>query len=346
MTYLKWGGNSLPLKPKERIDYVDLVKGITILWIVWYHSGFYAFGDYRNPIFFFASGVFFKLTDFHTFITKRLRLIVIPLLFFYLASYPYHILLHLWDMRTFEGFEWGSIFQIFDVAPNRDHLSLNAPLWFTITLFVIQTISLLFLRLPKLIIGAVCLLIVLFKDAILAFPTPFMINHACYWIIFFTAGYFIGKPYIEFIKNIKNRVISLIGELTILIVTCVLIGPAGYEDPSHIVSVLSVLSFVMVLLTAFSFFNGNPHLHFLRYFGKNSLIILGMHFWLLTPVTRLYGKFFDVTNPAIVFMIAATVVGCLIPIIEFCNKHIPLLVGTRTPVTPFFAPKQKPQLQN
>ena len=49
---------------KKRIEYIDCIKGLTILWVVVYHFGpenipeWVTIG-YRMPLFFFLSGIFF-----------------------------------------------------------------------------------------------------------------------------------------------------------------------------------------------------------------------------------------------------------------------------------------------
>lgn len=44
----------------KRIDYIDYLKGLSIIWVVWYHTVHPWFVDFsfRMPLFFLASGIF------------------------------------------------------------------------------------------------------------------------------------------------------------------------------------------------------------------------------------------------------------------------------------------------
>ena len=59
---------------KKRIDYIDYLKGLTILWVVWYHTSHPEFVDYppTMPMFFFLSGIFFKPYPLLEFIKKKI----------------------------------------------------------------------------------------------------------------------------------------------------------------------------------------------------------------------------------------------------------------------------------
>lgn len=46
---------------KKRIEYIDLLKGFSIILVVWFHTAHPAVIDYsfRMPLFFLASSIFF-----------------------------------------------------------------------------------------------------------------------------------------------------------------------------------------------------------------------------------------------------------------------------------------------
>ncbi len=90
----------------NRIDFVDLLKGFAILWIVWYHQPHPQIVDhfFHVPIFFFLSGVFFKRKVPSQFFRGILLKIIIPFLFFYVVSYCFQISRYLFENTTFSNF--------------------------------------------------------------------------------------------------------------------------------------------------------------------------------------------------------------------------------------------------
>lgn len=76
---------------KQRIDYIDLMKGICIFLIILLHVGITFPSErinmmlraFRIPLYFFLSGLFFKeYSCFKDFIVRKINKLVIPFLFF------------------------------------------------------------------------------------------------------------------------------------------------------------------------------------------------------------------------------------------------------------------------
>lgn len=332
-----WGGGKSPIpKPvtqqrcgytTTRVDYIDLLKGITILWIIWMHTYHPDFGNLRNPIFFFASGIFFKISDAKTFFLKRILLILIPFTFFYLMSVPIKWIIDYWDYRDIFAFDWSRILDIFRCEAKADYLSLNRPLWFLITLFLIQSFSFIIMRLPKIIIATFALVSLIFFEDISSQPSYFMVNCACAWFCYFAFGYLIGKHMIAFINNSTRKIAVFVISISLFLLLQFVV--ADIAVPFHLTEKTKSLSFIIGFMTFFSFFNGFPQLEILRFFGKNSLIVLGAHMWILVPLERLFHKLFHMHNYYIGFAIATLTAMFLIPIIIYMNKYIPNLVGKR-----------------
>lgn len=319
------------IAPKVRVDYVDLLKGITILWIIWIHAGSYDFGNYRNPIFFFASGIFFKLTDAKTFFSKRVWTIIIPFLFFYISSIPFRYIVDLWDTRSFEAFNWNRILDIFKIIDRSDYLTLNVPLWFLMTLFMIQSFSFIVFRLKKWIIFVLALLSLLFFDELESIPSLFMINNALAWFGYFAIGYISGKPLIKYLNSLPRKVFVFLLSLFILI-GCIVFEQLEIADWHNLIGKTKLIVFIVCFMTFFSFLNGMKSLQFLRFYGKNSLIVLGAHLWILVPIQRLMFRLLRIHHPLIGLGMAIATAVLLVPVIIWMNKHIPFLVGKRKDV--------------
>lgn len=318
---------TLPIN-KPRVDYIDLLKGITILWIIWLHSDHPDFGNYRMPVFFFASGIFFKLSDTKTFFTKRFKSLVIPFLFFYVASIPFAYIVDLWNYRDFFIFDWNRVFDIFSINSSREYLTVNPPLWFLLALFFIQTFSLVIFRLKNLLILVICLLSLLFHNFLLTVPSPFMINLAMAYFGYFGLGYLMGKPLISIMNSLNRKIIVFAISLLILI-SCAFYINEGYTDFYNIIDRTKQLSFVITFMSFFSFFDGVSWMEFLRFYGKQSLIVLGAHLWILIPIKRLVYKFTQTHDPVIGFFMAVATAILLIPVINWMNKYIPFCVGKK-----------------
>lgn len=307
---------------------MDLLKGITILWIIWIHTDHPDFGAFRNPIFFFASGIFFKISAAKTFFTKRIWLIIVPFIFFYLTSIPFRYIIDLWDHRDIMHFKWSRILDVIEITATHDYLSLNVPLWFLITLFDIQCYSFFIFRVPKLIIFITAFLSLMFFEFLNTLPTPFMLNNALAWYGFFAIGFLSGKPLIRFMNTLPRKVFVFTVTL-LIVISCVLFERLEIADLNNMVERTKLIAFVICFMTFFSFFNGWSKLEVLRFFGKNSLIVLGAHLWILIPLERIASKYFERPNPWIGFTLSLITAAILIPVIKWMNKAIPVLVGKK-----------------
>lgn len=80
---------------KQRIDYIDVAKGLCMILVVWQHThtyyldlqtGEFYMESFRMPLFFLISGMFFKMySGLGFFVKKKINSLLIPFLFFYLT---------------------------------------------------------------------------------------------------------------------------------------------------------------------------------------------------------------------------------------------------------------------
>lgn len=253
-------------------------------------------------------------------------MIIIPFLFFYIASIPFRYIIDLWDTRSFEAFDWNRILDIFNIIDRHDYLSLNVPLWFLMTLFMIQTFSFIVFRLNKWIILALALLSLVFFEELSDIPSLFMINNALAWFGYFAIGYLTGKPLIKYLNSLPRKV--FVFTLTLLILAgCIIFEQFEIADWHNLVGKTKLIVFIVCFMTFFSFLNGMKSLQFLRFFGKNSLIVLGAHLWILVPIQRISFRLLRTTDPLIGLVMAIITAILLIPVINWMNCHIPFFVG-------------------
>ena len=325
-TYKLW---RLKQTNKQRVDYIDLIKGITIFGVIWVHTCHFDWltAILVNSIFFFLSGFFFYRKPIKNFIKTKIKTILIPFLFFYLLSYPFRIIVHYWDYRTLSTFDWRCILDIFDISAQTDYLFVNVPLWFLICIFVIQVIYYFISYLDKRLIAVIAIACLVAKDLFYSIPSPFMINAAFYYLGFFALGNLFGKPLIEKLKNPQFRHISLrISILLMIIVIGVSINSTNNWielQTTHI----KLLMIFFTLMSVASYFNENKHLRLIRFFGENSLIIMGLHVPPLIVIKRISMMLFGECTPMMGFLHSILCIAILYVVIIFCNKYIPFLVG-------------------
>ena len=138
----------------DRIDYIDLLKGVTIILVVWSHTNhpLWLDRDIVNITFFFLAGIFFKRKTFKKFINSKCRTLILPFLVFYVIAYPFRIGVHYWDNGEIYNYEFERIFDLFSVAARGDYLLINVPLWFLLALFFIELYYYFLSRLSKVVL--------------------------------------------------------------------------------------------------------------------------------------------------------------------------------------------------
>ena len=196
----------------NRIEYIDLAKGMCILLVVvfhifvYYHISMpagYFFRAFRMPLYFFLSGVFFKTYGgFGNFLKKKTNKLLIPFIFFYLT------------LSVFISIFLYSVFGIviekavnFDILPaltefiTRENFP-NSPIWFLLSLFEVNLLfyfcnfiagkfgkwSLWVLIALTLIIGLSGLLL-----SVLKVNLPMFIDSSMTALPFFMMGYVVNR---------------------------------------------------------------------------------------------------------------------------------------------------------
>lgn len=315
---------------KNRIDYIDTIKGVVIFGVVWVHT---AHPNWLTPllvntIFFFLSGIFFKRKPIGTFLKEKVQSILIPFSFFYLISYPFRMIVHYWDHRTLESFDWLCILDVFSFSAKTDYMFVNVPLWFLICLFVIQVLYYFVSFLDKRIIGIIALLCLLFKEFFLSVPSFFMINAAFYYISFFALGNLLGRPLMEKLREQKFQKYSLISSV-VLLATFLPSLPTQNEVLNDLFLHFRLFELFFVIMSMGSILNDNKNLELIRFYGRNSLIILGVHIIPLIFFGRIAYAILGDFSATVGFFLSLGVMAVMIWVIRYFSNTIPFLVGKR-----------------
>lgn len=269
------------------------------------------------------AGMFFKARPFGDFIRRHTYSLLIPFLLFFILSYPVRIAIELWDYRSFEAVRWSMIGDLFNVCGRADYLYINVPLWFLLCLFWVQIFYWLISKLPVWANVIILAVIWIFSDFISAIPTPFMINNAVVWTLYFGLGNLSGKYIVNLVRNKSTSLAMVIGG------GLVMWGIDYLFDGVRIAENLLYAIWCVVLLSAVSLLDGKRGMwiDWLGFFGINTLAILGFHLWALIPLNRIFYKITQ--DPGIGSAIATSILTAIVavPMVIFFNRYFPLLVG-------------------
>lgn len=230
--------------------------------------------------------------------------------------------------RTLSGFNWNYLFDLFDYTARTDYLFVNVPLWFLFCLFFVQILYYFVSYLDKRIIAVIALLCLGLKEVFMSIPSFFMINAAFYSFGFFALGNLLGKPWIEKLRNVRFRKFSLAISMALFAALFIPIdGLSGWwYDTAYHVKLLMVF---FILMSTASWFNEKRYMSLLRFYGENSLTILGLHIIPLTVLIRITNAVFGETTIFAGFVQSVIVMAIMYVVILFCNRYIPFLVGKK-----------------
>lgn len=326
------------LTTKPRIEYIDIIKGLCIFWVIWFHLPTWSIVRYpiRMPLFFFISGIFFKIYPPKEFFYKKINTLVVPFFFFYVATYLYKVGVYFF-FSSFSpngeqtAFDFGSIFSIFHIFETGE-IKLNIPLWFIVVLLIFQTILYAIARLIKFTamrISACCAASVFL---IWLSTSPSTIPGNLWLFIFYSSGFIFGKRLISYIENrqLKELAGFLIINIAVWIIADKLTGYAIYEYQSKALSYIAYFALIFIIIVGFKYLSSFLPLNKLIFWGKNSYILLGLHGCFLDLWSTVYTVVIHqpISEIPALFVLTATILS-FYPLILLLNRYCPVLVGKK-----------------
>lgn len=314
---------------KKRIDYIDILRGLCIILIVWYHTDHPSFLDYPfyNSTLFFVSGMLFKPSDIKTFLRKKFWRLFIPFLFFYLIYYLFLIAINLAKYHTVSYEIYSSIFDVFRWYKDHDAYTCNYPLWFVWALFWLQFASIIltrFIKQPIYLISISLLVSVLGYLYIQHIPTPFILGRSFTFLVYFIAGYLFFTLYNN--KDLKTvMIISAAAWVTAYFIR------AHYYMPfiSTAIYCIEFVALSVVFLQLCKVIPSKPFRKVIVYFGINSLIVFGMHDMYLTTLRIATTSIFGNMTLSLGIMNWLLTLLLMIPTIYILNRYFPIFVGKK-----------------
>ncbi len=274
---------------KPHFDFIDLIKGVCILSVLYFHTipdSTPALSIIRMPLYFFLSGIFFSIYDsYKTFIIKKANNLIIPFIFFFSTSLICSICIA-YIKKDYTDLE---IHNIFD-----EHLSINTPIWFLISLFEVNIIYYCISKLTSK--STIQTIIVAFISLTSFYLSLKHINLNIYIdtsfsaLIFFHFGSIIKRYNFRFHTSSKFDIPISIFLLTIFIYLANLLksisllnNDIGNNYLLYLASTITGISFL------FFFCRRINRINAINYLGKYSIIILGLHY----PLMKIIFHFFN-----------------------------------------------------
>ena len=287
--------------PKNRIGYIDALRGMAMILVVYFHIAAYGFGSYeigyndiierfRMPTFFFISGWLFykagRIWDRQTItgmIRKKFMVQIIPTVVFMLL---YLVMFNLLDVSSFGSdkkgywftvvlFEYFVIYILAEALLNRRDSATGE-----IRVFVIMLLLSIAAFYYAKYYTRYATELGIWKD-ILGFFSFVKIRH----IIFFWFGTFVRKHFDRFIHLTNSRYVTatLIALFTAIIVWPVLLSTQGIEYIAYLVAGISgtVICFNFFRIHEQHFSQETWYGRGLQLIGRRTLDIYLIHYFVL-----------------------------------------------------------------
>ena len=153
------------------------------------------------PLYFFLSGLFFKVySGYWNFIKRKINKLVIPFVFFFIASCLFFAVLYYTGIKTDKPFDWSSLYAF--CIPSERLLIYNSPIWFLLCLFGLNLMFYpVYLLCDKMGKYKVHLMVIISLSVGLSgwsmgqygFQLPFFLDTAMTCMPFFCMGYLFNK---------------------------------------------------------------------------------------------------------------------------------------------------------
>lgn len=329
------------IQPGNRISWLDILRGIGILLMVYGHINYkipvynwiYSF---HMPLFFFAAGVVYKSHPVIKDILHRALTILVPYIFYGIITLLY------WYFA--ERHYKPSDLTFFEAAKgiligNEDALDFNIPLWFLPCFFLTLVLYNIFRRMLEGIAKnapagvkqffsfVFCIGLSLIYSFDLLETLPWGIDRIPKYILFVSLGEIASnvltrKPIIlrretlvRGVTSILSRIVGFVVAIPLLISSIMLSSKLNYTEVRYQWFIVSILgcAFVVTLSIAIS------HSRILEFCGQSALLILCIHgpvyraiIYALTNITDKTMEWLRTTPVVIAAISLVTIILCLL----------------------------------
>lgn len=322
---------------KQRIEFIDLAKGVCILLVVMEHVGLSAslpgLRLLRVPLYFILSGLFFKdYGSYKTHTLMKTNRILIPFAFFYLTGYLLFYILEWFAPTLLQTDAKG----ILDVFTQRQYF--NGPIWFLLCLF---WCNLMFCAITLLVKSEIWRVAIVLVCGAIGYTlgekqifVPLVADISLTALPFFYLGYWLKKTPILYPNNYDkwNWAFTLL-----LYGICILLYLAfdprfhfHYNKPDNdslggaiATYIMGACSVIFILLICKMI----KKLPVISYFGRYSIIILCTHHLVYRPIKIVVSKFAEPEYSS--WIVLVLTMSASLFIIPLCIKYIPYFTAQK-----------------
>lgn len=335
---------------KERLVYIDFMKGLCILLILAFHIDNdifpwrlnFSLQAFRIPLYYFLSGIFFKqYSGFLDFARRKTNNILVPYIFFFLLTcFLQFIFVEIINLKGVGTWEYDSLL---DWAQRR-YYHYNTPLWFLISLFELNIIYYVLQKITsdkRLFLYPIILVLSLstyFYHNLSFLKSPLYLDTALLALPYFVLGHEIKLngllqkskyDWVGFIIIIPVAIFLYFYSRKINLLMQIL--PNLYR--------LYLLPFIAII-SLFWFSKNMPRIPILTYIGRYSIIVLGTHIIVIKVVKAFLTWSFgavQISANSMIFnwIIFAITVALELLIIPFMVRFAPYVTAQKEPIRPF-----------
>lgn len=313
---------------KQRIAYIDFMKGLCIILVVAFHISTTVFGDpygymlqqFRIPMYFFLSGLFFKLYDgFFDFARKKVNNIIVPMIVFLLLGAIYHFSKNLVESHF-------SVYKALSIMP-LNPVKNNTPMWFLVVLFEVNII---YYLLQKILPRWLTIVVALLLSAI-----GYVVVAAGYNIILYFDIALVAMPF--FVLGSESRKLGLLEKgphVAVRVVFAVVVSVILYFFSQRINMLNRIYPsyFRLYMLPALSIMSLLFLCQYIKrpvpvisHLGRYSIMVLGTHYYIISPLrvltTKLFPSLVDTTWQFLIILVFVIILEY--PVIYLLKKYLP-----------------------
>lgn len=337
---------------QERIQWLDALRGIGIFLVVLGHApiapslSFFIF-LFHLPLFFFVSGCLFNAPQGQScgsFLKKKFNSLLVPYVWFSLLSIA-ALLFAALVRGTLISVRIEPILESFFLA-RRNHITYNAALWFLPCLFLIESIFCLlqvYVTDTRLVGLAVLAMsgasFVAFDTPSTARPLLWALDGALYYGVFFLLGR-LHREYAGGIRSKHLRGVVLAGSVFVCISILFLPGVKAmlleyrFSSSSACSFLFSILLACSGIFTCLLIAKVLSRSALLRYLGRNSLVIFGLHlpigFVIVNKANALLHLRDGIGSVNVYGLLyAVSAIAVLVPVAHVINRRARFMLGRR-----------------
>ncbi len=357
-----------------RLHWIDTLKGIGIILVVLAHYSLpialdtYIF-SFHMPLFFFISGFLFDFGKYaesaSNFVKGRFKSLIVPYFCFAVITCIFYLLLdelYTPGIPSIKFFENSIIHRISHIfVAFGPAISYNPPLWFLTCLFVTELLfyglARKYYREPKKLVFWLIITGVIgyFYSVYVPFRIPWNVDVALAAIVFYGAGNLfrrltepelrtsfslkLDSEFIEKLFKVEKYLPAIAILLSLLYLGYLLKFPTDDKVNMNVLKYGELFSFYLLAFSGiFTFVYLSKRIvssKVLEYYGRNSLIILALHFPLKDVLTKLVIIILGVETEYIHYSagiaqgLTVLSLTLLVPVIYVTNNYFPFILGKK-----------------